>query len=256
VLLDKFQWLVRAQPAPPSIVQRHWDRWQRAGTRLTVILSGSALTLMEGLRAHGSPLYGRANYRPLLGPLDYRDSAEFARAGSSPDTLLRRYPVLGGTPQYQVWAGSGPLSTVISERILRKGESLYEDRLHLLREEQQIRDAGTYFAILCAIAAGATQFNQIEQHAQIPRNLDVMLARLHELGHLIRREAIEPKSRRPRGSYRIAGPFFRFWVRYVFPDRSRLERGRTTDVLREVEADLDSFMGIAFEDCCRAWLSR
>lgn len=256
VVLDEFQWLVQAQRALPSILQRHWDRWQRAGTPVTLVLSGSALTLMEELLAHGSPLFGRANYRPLIGPLDYRDAACFARERSTPEALLRRYAVLGGTPQYQVWAGAAPLPAVIRDRILRKGESLYEEPLHLLREEQRIRDPGTYFAVLAAIAAGATQFNEIQQRAGIAKNLDLMLARLGELGYVARREALEPAARRARGGYRIADPFFRFWFRYVFPHRSRLERGRVGEVYAEVEADLDTFMGLAFEDSAREWLGR
>jgi hypothetical protein len=256
VVFDEFQWLAQAQPALPSIVQRHWDRWQRAGTPVTLILSGSALTLLEELLSHGSPLFGRADYRPMIGPLDYRDAASFARDGSTAEALLRRYAVLGGTPQYQVWAGAGPLPTVIRDRILRKGESLYEEPLHLLREEQKIRDPGTYFAVLAAIAAGVTQFNEIQQRAAIAKNLDLMLARLDELGYISRRQSLEPTAKRPRGGYRIADPFFRFWFRYVFPNRSRLERGRTNDVYAELDTDLDTFMGLAFEDCCREWLGR
>jgi AAA+ ATPase superfamily predicted ATPase len=256
VVLDEFQWMVQAQPALPSILQRHWDRWQRAATPLTIVLSGSALTLMEELLAHSSPLFGRADYRPLIQPLDYRFAAAFARAGSPADALLRRYAVLGGTPQYQVWAGRNGISSVIRDRVLSKGESLYEEPLHLLREEQKIRDPGTYFAVLRAIAGGATQFNEIQQQAKIPRNLDVMLSRLEELGYIERREPVETTSKRPRSTYRIADPLFRFWFRYVFPNRSRLERGRADEVLVEVEADLDSFMGLAFEDCCRDWIGR
>jgi AAA+ ATPase superfamily predicted ATPase len=256
VVLDEFQWMVQAQPALPSILQRHWDRWQRTGTTLTIVLCGSALTLMEELLAHSSPLFGRSDYRPLIQPLDYRFAAEFARVGSPPDALLRRYAVLGGTPQYQVWAGKSGISSVIRDRVLSKGESLYEEPLHLLREEQKIRDPGTYFAVLRAIADGATQFNEIQQQAKIPRNLDVMLARLEELGYIEKREPVEMTSKRPRSTYRIADPLFRFWFRFVFPNRSRLERGRTDDVLVEIEANLDTFMGLAFEDCCRDWIGR
>lgn len=256
VVLDEFQWMVQAQPALPSILQRHWDRWARTGTKLTVVLSGSALSLMEELLAHSSPLYGRANYRPLIQPLDYRFAAQFARADSSPEALLQRYAVLGGTPQYQVWAGKGSLTSVIRERILTKGESLYEEPLHLLREEQKIRDPGTYFAVLRVIAHGATQFNEIKQQGRVESNLHVMLDRLEELGYVERRRAIEAGPGRPRTTYRIADPFFRFWFRYVFPNRSRLERGRVDEVLREITDDLDNFMGLAFEDCCREWVGR
>ena len=257
VVLDEFQWMVQAQPALPSILQRHWDRWQRAGTPLTIVLSGSALTLMEELLAHSSPLFGRADYRPLIQPLDYRFAAEFARAGAPADALLRRYAVLGGTPQYQVWAGRGGISSVIRDRVLSKGESLYEEPLHLLREEQKIRDPGTYFAVLRAIAGGATQFNEIQQQAQDPEEPRTSCSRGWKSSATSRSGSrSRSTSKRPRSTYRIADPLFRFWFRYVFPNRSRLERGRTDEVLVEIEADLDTFMGLAFEDCCRDWIGR
>lgn len=256
LVLDEFQWVVQAQPALPSILQRHWDRWHRAGMPLTVILSGSALTLMEQLLAHSSPLYGRANYRLLVQPLDYSLTAGFARADVNPETLLQRYAVFGGTPQYQVWAGKGSLVSIIRNRVLTKGEALYEEPLHLLREEQKIRDPGTYFAVLRAISGGAAQFNEIEQQARVESNLHVMLDRLEELGYIEKRLPVDVTSKKSRSTYRIADPFFRFWFRYVFPNRSRLERARVDEVLKEIEADLDNFMGLAFEDCCRNWVGR
>jgi AAA+ ATPase superfamily predicted ATPase len=256
LVLDEFQWMARSQPALPSILQRHWDQWQRAGTPLTVVLSGSALTLMEELLDSSSPLFGRADYRPLIQPLDYRSAAAFARSGQSADALLERYAVLGGTPQYQVWAGKGALSTVIRSRILAKGESLYEEPLHLLREEQQIRDTGTYFAVLAAIAGGANKFNEIVQRAQVNKNLELVLTRLAALGYIEKRTPVESNPASGRSLYRMADPFFRFWFRYVFPNRSRLEQGRVDQVLDEIERDAGKFMGLAFEDRCREWIGR
>src|SRR5690349_5195694 len=64
VVLDEFQWLKSAQPALDSIIQRHWDGWDRDGVPITLVLSGSALTMMERLLEQGAPLYGRATARP------------------------------------------------------------------------------------------------------------------------------------------------------------------------------------------------
>ena len=108
VILDEFQWLKAAQPALDSILQRHWDRWDRDDVPITLVLSGSALTLMERMLERGAPLFGRATARPRIEPLDYRDAAAFATT-SDPVALLRRWAVLGGTPQYQLWAGPGEL---------------------------------------------------------------------------------------------------------------------------------------------------
>ena len=93
-----------AQPALPSIIQRDWDRWQRERVPITLVLSRQRPELMEGLLTYSAPLYGRATQRPLL------DAARLPRRGRlrpqhSPEALLRRYAVLGGTPQYQMWAG-------------------------------------------------------------------------------------------------------------------------------------------------------
>jgi hypothetical protein len=213
---------------------------------------------MEELLSPGAPLFGRADYRPLLEPLDYRDASLFASPRLSAESKLRRYAILGGTPQYQLWGGRGDLLEAVAERILTKGESLYEEPLHLLREEQEIRDPSTYFAIVREIAAGRTTVSRIANGAQIPvPNLTKMLRRLVSLGYLEARSPLSPKGpEAKRTSYRLADPFFRFWFRFVFPNRSLLERGRVKQVLRMVERDLDTYMGRAFEDCCRGWAGR
>jgi AAA+ ATPase superfamily predicted ATPase len=256
VVLDEFQWMKAAQPSLDSIVQRHWDRWQRERTPVTLILSGSALRLMEQLLEPGAPLYGRADYRPLLSPLDFRDASRFGPKRLSAEQKLRRYAVLGGTPQYQVWAGESDLEGLIAERILSKGESLYEEPLHLLREEQEIRDPATYFAVVRAIAAGRTRVGEISNATHIPTpNLVKMLSRLEALGYVEERAPLGPKGPESRrSSYRLTDPFFRFWFRFVLPNRSLLERGRVKAVLKVIERDLDTFMGRAFEDCCREWV--
>jgi AAA+ ATPase superfamily predicted ATPase len=254
LILDEFQWLKAAQPALDSIIQRHWDRWDRNGVPLMLVLSGSALTLMENLLERGAPLFGRATARPQLAPLDFREAAPFARS-RDPEALLRRWAVLGGTPQYQLWAGPGELRKVIAERILTKDAPLYDDPRHLLREGEGVRDPGTYLAILGAIARGATRHNEIAQQAHVPTgNLARKMERLEDLGYVTARYPLAADGHEERTSYQISDPYFRFWFRYVANNRSRLERGRVQEVLDEILGDLDNVMGWAFEECCRRWV--
>jgi AAA+ ATPase superfamily predicted ATPase len=254
VVLDEFQWLKAAQPALDSIIQRHWDTWDREGVPITLVLSGSALTLMERMLDQGAPLFGRAAARPRLQPLDYREAAAFADT-KDPEALLRRWAVLGGTPQYQLWAGTGELETVMAERILAKDAPLYEDARHLLRDGEGVRDPGTYLAILRAIASGATRHNEIATRAGVPTgNLVRKLERLEDLGYVAPRQPLGPGGFEGRPSYQLTDPYFRFWFRYVASNRSRLERGRIEEVLGEILADFDNVMGWAFEACCRQWV--
>jgi uncharacterized protein len=253
IILDEFQWLKHAQPALDSIIQRHWDRWDREALPVTLVLAGSALTLMEQMLEQGAPLFGRATARPRLEPLDYRDAAGFA-GDKNPEALLRRWAVLGGTPQYQVWAGDGPLDDIINSRILSKDAALYDEPRHLLREGEGIRDPGTYFSILRAIANGATHHNEIAQQAKATSaSLAPKLARLEDLGYVERRYPLTADGREQRPGYHIEDPFFRFWFRYVAGNRSRLERHRVAEVSEVIRADMDNTMGWAFERCCRRW---
>jgi AAA+ ATPase superfamily predicted ATPase len=253
LILDEFQWLKVAQGALDSILQRHWDRWDRDGVPITVVLSGSALTMMERLLEDKAPLYGRAKTRMRLEPLDYRDAAAFAD-DQEPEQMLRRWAVVGGTPQYQLWAGPGDVHQVIRERILAKDAPLYDDPRHLLREGEGMRDPGTYLAMLRAIAGGATQHNAIAQKSGVPTgNLVRRLDRLEDLGYIERVFPLAWNGKEKRTVYQISDPYFRFWFRYVAGNRSRLEAGRVDEVAAEIDEDLDNLMGWAFEQVCRRW---
>jgi uncharacterized protein len=257
VVIDEFQYACMSEPALPSIVQRHWDRWDAHGTPICLVLSGSVLTFMEGLLSAEAPLHGRASYRPTIGPLDYRHAGEFAPAGASPQDLIERYAVIGGTPQYQVWAGRAPLRRVVREAILTKGAPLYEEPLTLIREEQGIRDPKRYFGTIAAIASGHTRNAQIGGLLQLPSsNVTAVLERLADLGYVEERTPVAPTGRRRSGYWQLSDPFFRFWFRRVGPNRSRLDRGEALDtVWEQVSADLDTYVGRIFEDVCRHWLA-
>ncbi len=255
LVLDEFQYLCEAQPALPSIIQRHWDRWQRAGVPVCLVICGSALSFMEGMLTQSRPLYGRADYMPVIEPFDFRRSAELAAAGAGPTQLIERYGVLGGTPQYQVWAGRDPLSRILRESILSRGSPLYEEPLNLVRQESGVRDAGTYFAALHAIARGRTKTGEVAGTLRLSASHTYrLLEKLKALKYVELMKPLEPKQKTARAYWRILDPYFRFWFRYVFPNRSRLEAYRSGPVLEDINGDLNTYTGHIFEDCCRQWL--
>lgn len=250
--LDEFQWMWLAQDALPSILMRHFDAWQRDGVRVCLVIAGSELTMMEGLVEGDRPLFGRAAARPLIEPFDFRLAAEFGPADASAEDKLRRYAILGGTPQYQVWAGRGDVESVLKERILPPGESLSEEPLQLLRGERGLRDPGAYYEVLQAIAQGRTQFNEIAQAtgSSATNALAARLTRLEELGYIEHRVPVAGNGTR---SYGLKDPYFRFWFRFVSPNRSRLQGGRVDEVYDDIVRGLDDFMGASFEAACRRW---
>lgn len=222
------------------------------------MLSGSALSYMAGLFQGGKPTHGRSILRPLLRPLSYRKIAEFGPPALTPIEIIERYSVLGGTPQYLRWASGRPLAQAIEDVILSPDAPLYDDPEHLICEEENIREPGPYFGILQAIARGYTNPTAIGGHLQISSQLATkFLDRLAELDYVTRVEPVEPgHGGRARAYWKIGDPYFRFWFGHVFPNRSRLARGRIKDVSRELGRALPEVTSLVFEDVCREWVGR
>jgi uncharacterized protein len=255
-ILDEFQYLAANDGGLESTIQLWWDRWDRDDTPVVLVLSGSALSFMAGLFGGQAPTHGRSIYRPLLLPLTYRDIAPFAPKGATAIDLIERFAVLGGTPQYQRWAGQEANRTIVEDVILSPDAPLHRDPEHLIREEDDIREPGPYFGTLEAIADGYTTPTEIGGRIGASAQLATKyLKRLEELGYVLQVTPLEPGGKGESRSYwKISDPYFRFWFRYVLPNRSRLARGRIREVANEIERDLAAFVGPVFEDICREWI--
>ena len=79
VVIDEFPYLVRANPALPSILQIAIAprRAEREGSRSRLLLCGSAMSFMGTLLAGNAPLRGRAGLELVVPTLDYQLSAQF-----------------------------------------------------------------------------------------------------------------------------------------------------------------------------------
>ena len=257
VVMDEFQRVAAQDKSIESVIQNAWDRWDQEHAPIVLVLSGSALGFMAGLLQGDKPTYGRSAYRPLLLPLSYRDVTPFGPQGATAVERLERYSVLGGTPQYQRWAGKRSLSAVIEDVILSPDAPLYDDPEHLIRAEDGVREPGPYFGVLEAIARGLTSpttiGGRIGVSAQLVTNY---LNRLEVLGYIARVEPLEPRSAgRVRAYWKISDPYFAFWFANVFPNRSRLSRGRIKEVAAEIKKQLPQIVSFVFEDCCREWVA-
>ena len=257
VVVDEFTYLIDANNAIPSVLQRLWDTHLQS-TRLMLVLCGSYVGLMEQhVLAYRAPLYGRRTAQWQLHPLTFWDAALLLPGYSSEDAV-RAYAVLGGIPAYlQQFDPSQSLSANITEHILAQGHFLHDEPRFLLLQE--LRDPSRYFSVLQAIAGGRTRLNEIALGAGISSSsISFYLNTLQEMG-LIERvvpatESQPHKSR--RGIYRLLDHYFRFWFRFVFPNRSLLQRGDVEQVGARIEAELEQFTGPAFETICREFVWR
>jgi len=252
LVFDEFTYLVGAQEGIASILQRLWDENLRH-SKIMLILCGSYVgMMMQHVLGYRAPLYGRRTGEWHLQPFSF-DASQLMIPWLTAEDQLRAYAVLGGMPAYL--AAFNPQLDLLENvdlQILQRGTFLHNEPRLLLQSE--LRDPTTYFSILEAIAGGATRPNEIAQRAGLPlSSLTYYINNLRDLGLIDRAvPATEPSPERSRRAlYRLTDGFFRFWFRYVLPNRSLLEQGQTSTVVKRVEDQIDVYTGPVFEDVCR-----
>nr|WP_206058451.1 hypothetical protein [Nonomuraea zeae] len=79
IVIDEFPYLSNVAPALPSILQREIDRAVSREAPVSLLLCGSARSVMGRLLAGNAPLRGRASMELVARPFDYRAAAEYWR---------------------------------------------------------------------------------------------------------------------------------------------------------------------------------
>ncbi len=251
--IDEFQRLIDVDKAALTDLQRVIDE-EAAGSRLMLILSGSAVGMVERFFRSGQPLYGRATSFLRLKPFDFHTACSFLRRrlGATPLESLRLYAVFGGTPYYLSLLESTEWDREARRLILDSRSPLYYEPEFLLRTE--LRGSLVYFEVLRLLASGKNSFSELAGSLKVARtSLNYYLKVLIEDLDIVERE--EPVLG-GRPVYRIKDNFYRFWFRYVHPNRSLLELGAADDVLKAVESDFQSYLGSVFEDVVRESIHR
>jgi AAA+ ATPase superfamily predicted ATPase len=250
---DEFQWIAKASPELPSVLQELWDRyWQRKGNVL-LILCGSYIGFMEReILGRESPLFGRRTAQIFLRPFSYLDAVEFLPSYSL-ESCARTYFVCGGIPLYLLnFKTSQSVEMNIAAVLLDEYAPLFREPDFLIREE--LREVENYYAVLMALAAGFVTSKDISRQTEIgERALNYYLTQLIDLGYLRRRYPLtggRPASRHVR--YELDDPLLRFWFRFVFPHMSYVAKMGSRRALRDlVLPGLDAYFGACFERLCR-----
>jgi AAA+ ATPase superfamily predicted ATPase len=251
LVFDEFQYLLNAEPAITSIIQRLWDQFKEK-VNLHIVLCGSSLGIMSCLGDGGEPLYGRFSLKLKLKPFDYLQASRFS-PGWSVKNMLLTYGIFGGLARHLAELDpSCGLAENVEEKILDPLGPLNDSAGDLIRSERisSRPDAG---AVLAAVSSGESSFNMVASMTGLTSTrLDFVFKELLAL-EIVRRETRfgdKPGSRYSR--YLAADPMVAFYNRFVVPNRAAILSSDPATVWRDrIEPGLNDYMGAIFEDVVR-----
>ncbi|MCW4046644.1 MAG: ATP-binding protein [Candidatus Bathyarchaeota archaeon] len=254
IIIDEFPTLIETNHATPSIFQKIWDQNLKNTNTMLILLGSSIATMETEILNYKSPLYGRRTAQWKLTPLKIHHLKPFF-PNYNAITLIHVYACLGGVPAYlQKFNPQQNFWQNIEQKILTKGEFLYEEAEFLLREE--LREPRNYSLILKTIAQGANTYGEILNQTNLDKSiLSKYTSVLEDLGFIKRTYpiAITPKLR--KGLYTIADNYLNFWFKYIFPNKTELETGNTQSILNKIREDYHTYLGHTFEQAATELLT-
>lgn len=245
VVIDEATYLMGSNPAFSSQVQAAWDGIEARADQpqLLVVLTGSAVGLMEDALDHGGALYQRPNLNLRLEPLTAAQAWVFA-GQPEPASLIEAYAVCGGYPLHlDSWDFSRSLRKNLETLAGTPGGILLENaNLILASLPDHHRRA------LISVGQGRTRLSEVANDVgtRVERPMDA-LVRSRQV--VAARPLTAPRQARPE--YRVADTYMRFFLRVLAHHVQLIEAGQGAAVLAQSAEALQEQLGWTFEAAAR-----
>lgn len=246
LVVDEVPYLLGSTPALPSIVQVVWDHLPK-GSKLVIVLTGSAVGIIEDLLGAGGALRGRPTLSLRLDPLDAVRAREFLPRLSAVD-YVEAYAACGGYPLHlRAWDAHASVPENMLRLAASPGGLLLSDARGILNEE--LPGSGGHARILAAIGRGKTRFGEIASEAG--QRVEAPLDTLVRAGFVKKALPVgAPKGAKPL--YEIADPYLAFWFSCLYANQNQIDAGQGKAVLSRIEGVWQRQLGWVFEELARA----
>ncbi len=247
--IDEFPYLVKNSPDLPSVLQNIHD--DDAHSNFNLILCGSSQMMMHDMVLNkNAPLYGRAGEILKIHPMSPACLMEYFRFSALES--VTEYSIWGGVPRYwEIRKLSGSLDKTLSYHVVNQYGLLADEPEKLFSDE--IRTSVQAFTLLSLIGSGCHRLSELAARTEKPStHLSGILSFLVDLKYVRRELPFGETVRSTRKTlYKINDPFLNFWFTFVLPDKSRIDLGLGSQVLRKIKKNLDSYVAQAWEEMCR-----
>lgn len=250
LVIDEAPRLTSGRSDFADVVSAVWENRVR-GQRLMLVLSGSAVAVMEEMLGPHGGLHRRAAVERRMDPFSLADARAF-QPDLPPADFIEAYAACGGYPLHlDRWSAERGVQENLVELAFTPGALLLRDAPDILSEDLDWR--GGYERVLTAMAGGARRRSRIAGRAQ--QRIDYTLDRLRRAGYVRVVRAIGDHGS-PDPMYEIADDYLAYWFAVLRDDADLVEGGQGDAVRRRAAGRWQTHVGRVFEAAARAHTQR
>jgi AAA+ ATPase superfamily predicted ATPase len=218
--------------------------WENRVTdqRLMLVLSGSAVAVMEQMLGPHGGLHRRAGVERRMDPFGLTEARAF-QPDLTPEDFIQAYAACGGYPLHlRRWSAERSTEENLRELAFSPGGLLLRDAPDILSEDLDWR--GGYERVLTAMAGGARRRSRIAARAQ--QRIDYTLDRLRRAGY-VRVVRSLGSGGSPDPMYEIADDYLAYWFAVLRDDADLIEGGQGAAVQQRTAGRWQTHTARVFE---------
>lgn len=245
VVLDEAPRLTGGHADFADTVSAVWENHIKS-QRLMLVLTGSAVAVMEHMLGPQGGLHRRAGVERRMDPFPLVDARAF-QPDLSPTELIEAYAACGGYPLHlDRWSAQRSVDENLDEMAFTPGGLLLRDAPDILSEDLDWR--GGYERVLTAMAGGARRRSKIAGRAQ--QRIDYTLDRLRRAGY-VRVVRSLGSAGSPDPLYEIADDYLAYWFAVLRDDADLIDGGQGAAVRQRTFGRWQTHLARVFEHAAR-----
>lgn len=260
ILLDEISWMSIGDRNFAGHIKNAWDNHFSQRAKLVLVLCGSVSSWIEENILNSTGFVGRISWQFKLQPLPLHHCNAFWTEREKNKTeptptrdKLRLLSVTGGVPRYLEEIDPRKSAEQNIERLCFHKSGLLFNEFDQIFHDIFTRKAGTYRDIVRALVDGPKSVLEISKSLDRISGGSLSSA-LHDLdgaGFIQEDRSFNPNTAKDRARtarFRLSDNYLRFYLKYVEPKRSAIQKGIYQRVPLEALEAWDSIMGLQFEN--------
>jgi len=250
IILDEINWMGMKDPTFLGKLKNAWDLHFAKNPHLILILSGSMSSWIERNILHHTGFLGRVSLDLTLSELPLATCNLFWRAHRERISAQEKYRLLavtGGIPRYLEEMNPGLSSEANIQRMCFTREGLLFNEFDNIFADLFSTRNETYRGIVSALVDGPLDLERLYVALGVSKTgkISDYAEDLIQTGLLARDYTWSLKSGEESklSRLRLSDNYVRFYLKYIQPNRRRIERGTLSRL-----PNIDSIMGLQFEN--------